>query len=189
VSTTTTTVIRSLHDLGGAAWFGGTLMGAVGLNGAASDAADKGERAKIAADGWARWAPVNAAAIGTHLIGGLGLLVLNRDRVKAQAGAGRNTVVKTALTGVALAVTAYSGALGAKIAAADGSHAEGATEPDAFTDPDVAAAQKRLRATQWLIPILTGAIVALGAEQGEQQKPEVQARGIALKKLRSLARR
>ncbi|MFF2206234.1 hypothetical protein [Streptomyces sp. NPDC058145] len=29
------TVIRSLHDLGLAAWFGGSLMGAVGLNGAA----------------------------------------------------------------------------------------------------------------------------------------------------------
>jgi hypothetical protein len=29
------TVARSLHDLGLAAWFGGSLMGAVGLNGAA----------------------------------------------------------------------------------------------------------------------------------------------------------
>ncbi|MDT5205049.1 MAG: hypothetical protein QOD34_1685, partial [Mycobacterium sp.] len=32
---TRNTVIRSLHDLGAAAWFGGSLMGAVGLNGAA----------------------------------------------------------------------------------------------------------------------------------------------------------
>src|SRR4051812_21266058 len=29
------TLVRSLHDLGLAAWFGGSLMGAVGLNGAA----------------------------------------------------------------------------------------------------------------------------------------------------------
>ena len=29
------TVSRSLHDLGAAAWFGGSLMGAVGVNGAA----------------------------------------------------------------------------------------------------------------------------------------------------------
>src|SRR5580693_7837599 len=28
------TIIRSMHDLGAAAWFGGTLMGAVGVNGA-----------------------------------------------------------------------------------------------------------------------------------------------------------
>jgi hypothetical protein len=31
------TVARSLHDLGLAAWFGGSLMGAVGLNGAAAE--------------------------------------------------------------------------------------------------------------------------------------------------------
>ena len=30
-------LVRSLHDLSAAAWFGGSLMGAVGLNGAASD--------------------------------------------------------------------------------------------------------------------------------------------------------
>ena len=33
---TDNTVSRSLHDLGLAAWFGGSLMGAVGLNGAAA---------------------------------------------------------------------------------------------------------------------------------------------------------
>jgi hypothetical protein len=185
----TSLAIRTLHDVGVAAWFGGTLMGAVGLNGAASDAADKGERAKIAADGWARWAPVNTAAIAAHLIGGAGLIVANRDRVKEQAGAGRNTVIKTVLTGVAIAATAYSGALGAKIAAADGSSAEGATEPSALTDSEVALAQKRLKTLQWIIPAVTGAILVLGAEQGEQQKPEEQARGFALKRLRSLAAR
>jgi len=30
------TLARSLHDLGLATWFGGSLMGAVGLNGAAA---------------------------------------------------------------------------------------------------------------------------------------------------------
>jgi hypothetical protein len=34
------TVIRSLHDLGAAAWFGGNLMGAVGVNGASKDVKD-----------------------------------------------------------------------------------------------------------------------------------------------------
>ena len=72
------TILRSMHDLGAAAWFGGSLMGAVGLNGAASDVADPTERARVAAAGWARWAPVNAAAVGAHLLGGLGLLVATR---------------------------------------------------------------------------------------------------------------
>ena len=48
------TVLRAMHDLGGAAWFGGSLMGAVGLNGAASDVADPSDRARVAAAGWAR---------------------------------------------------------------------------------------------------------------------------------------
>jgi len=34
---TDNTVARTLHDLGLAAWFGGSLMGAVGLNGAAAE--------------------------------------------------------------------------------------------------------------------------------------------------------
>ena len=32
------TLAHAMHDIGLAAWFGGSLMGAVGLNGAAGDA-------------------------------------------------------------------------------------------------------------------------------------------------------
>ena len=103
------TVVRSMHDVGLAAWFGGALMGAVGLNGAANDVDDPTDRAKVASAGWARWAPVNAAAIGAHLIGGVGLILGNRQRLAVQGGGRTNTVVKAALTGVALAGTAFSG--------------------------------------------------------------------------------
>ena len=65
------TVIRSLHDVGAALWLGGSLMGAVGLNGASRAVSNPDERAHIASVGWAKWAPVSAAAIGAHLIGGL----------------------------------------------------------------------------------------------------------------------
>jgi hypothetical protein len=37
---TDNTVARTLHDLGLAAWFGGSLMGATGLNGAAAAVED-----------------------------------------------------------------------------------------------------------------------------------------------------
>ena len=80
------TVVRSLHDLGAAAWFGGSLMGAVGVNGAAGAVRDPQDRARVASVGWAKWAPVNAAAIGAHLIGGGLLLYANRDRAKHQSG-------------------------------------------------------------------------------------------------------
>jgi len=165
------TVVRSLHDLGAAAWFGGSLMGAVGVNGAADAVRDPKDRARAAAMGWAKWSPVNALAIGAHLIGGSGVLYANRDRAKHQAGVTSNTVAKIALTGAALGATVYSGMLGAKAAQGDGHLVDGATEPSEATPNDVASAQRQLRYLQWALPVLTGAIVVLGAQQGEQQRP------------------
>ena len=167
---TRNTVIRSMHDLGAAVWLGGALMGAVGLNGAASDVPDSRQRGKIAADGWARWSPVNAGAIAAHLIGGLGLVLANRGRVRAQSGVTANTTVKTLVTAAAVATTAYSGLLGSQIARAGDVPADAATEPGAGTPDDVATAQNRLRIMQWITPVLAAVIVVLGAQQGEQQR-------------------
>jgi hypothetical protein len=164
------TVVRSLHDLGAAAWFGGSLMGAVGVNGAAAAVRDPQERAKIAAVGWAKWAPVNFVAMGAHAIGGAAILKANKGRAKHQDGVTANTVIKLVLTGAAVGATFYSGALGAKTAQGDGHSVDGATEPTAATPDDVAAAQRQLKYLQWLLPVLTGAIIVLGSQQGEQQR-------------------
>jgi hypothetical protein len=40
MSSNRNTVVRSMHDIGAAAWFGGSLMGAVALNGATTDIGD-----------------------------------------------------------------------------------------------------------------------------------------------------
>ncbi|MDX1888954.1 hypothetical protein [Mycolicibacterium sp. 050158] len=165
------TVVRSLHDLGAAGWFGGSLMGAVGVNGAADAVRDPQDRARVAAMGWAKWAPVNAIAVGAHLIGGGVVLYANRGRAKHQSGVTSNTVAKLVVTAAALGATVYSGILGAKTAKGDGHSVDGATDPSASTPDDVAAAQRQLRYLQWALPVLTGAIVVLGAQQGEQQRP------------------
>jgi hypothetical protein len=175
------TIIRSLHDLGLAAWFGGSLAGAVAVNGAAADVPDPALRLRVANAGWARWTPVNAAAIGAHLIGGAGLLRANRGRVATQGGVGASTVAKLALTGAALGVTAYSRALGKKLQNADGTPVEGGTDPAPSTPPDVAKAQQHLDTCQWLIPALTGGITVVTALQGEQQRPGQQLSGILAK--------
>ncbi|GLW89672.1 hypothetical protein [Actinokineospora globicatena] len=165
------TVIRSMHDVGLSAWFGGALMGAVGVNGAAADVDKPTERSSVASAGWGKWSPVSTAAIAAHLIGGTGLLIAQRKRVRDQPGAMANTIAKTAITGAALAATAYSGVLGTKIAAAGPVPVEGATEPSSDTTTEVATAQRQLRVLQWAIPLLTGVLVILGAQQGEQQRP------------------
>ncbi len=179
MSSNRNTIIRSLHDVGAAAWFGGSLMGAVALNGASKDVSNPLERAKIASSGWARWAPFSAAAIGAHLAGGASLLLAHRDRVSGQPGVGANTAVKTALTAAALATTAYSGVLGAKLAktAGDDTYTEGGTTPSGATPDNVAAIQQQLRILQWATPVLTGALIVLGAQQGEQQRPQQRIRG------------
>jgi hypothetical protein len=165
------TIIRSLHDVGAAAWFGGALMGAVGVNGAAAAVREPRDRARVASVGWAKWSPVNAAAIAAHLFGGASILYANRKRAKYQTGVRANTATKILATGAALGATAYSGALGAKVAQGDGHHAHGATDPSSQTPEDVATAQRQLRILQWVLPVLTGTIVILGAQQGEQQRP------------------
>ncbi len=165
------TVVRSMHDVGLAAWFGGALMGAIGLNGAANEVTDPSDRARVASAGWGRWAPVNAAAIGAHLIGGIGLILGNRTRLAVHTGARTNTIVKTALTGVALASTAFSGWKGAQVAKAGKVPAEGGTTPSELTPPDTAAAMQQLRIAQWVTPAVTAVLIVLGAQQGEQQRP------------------
>jgi hypothetical protein len=179
MSSNRNTIIRSLHDVGVAAWFGGSLMGAVALNGASKDVSNPLERSKIASSGWARWAPFSAIAIGAHLVGGAGLVLAHRDRIRNQAGVGANSIAKTVLTAAALGTTAYSGVLGAKLATAagDDTYTEGGTVPGDATPDDVATIQQQLRIVQWATPVLTGALIVLGAQQGEQQRPQERVRG------------
>jgi hypothetical protein len=165
------TVSRSLHDLGLATWFGGSLMGAVGLNGAAAEVEEPKQRLRVANAGWNRWIPVNLAGIAAHLAGGAVLLGANKGRVASQQGVAQATVAKTALTGAALAATAWSRALGAKLDQAGEVPVEGGTDPSIDTPEDVAKAQRQLKVLQWVIPALTGAVLVLNARMGEQQRP------------------
>ena len=168
---TDNTVSRSLHDLGLATWFGGSLMGAVGLNGAAAEVEEPKQRLRVANAGWNRWTPVNLAGIAAHVAGGLILLGANKGRVASQQSVGQATVVKTALTGAALAATAWSRALGAKLDEAGEVSVEGGTDPSSDTPEDVAKAQRQLKVLQWVIPALTGAVLVINARMGEQQRP------------------
>lgn len=164
------TISRSLHDLGLAGWFGGTLANAVSLNPAAAEAGDAGATGRVANTGWDRWTPVNAALIGAHLVGSVGQLVANSDRVRNEQGVAAMSVVKTAVTAAALGATAYSRVLGKKVSAQHDVPADSGTNPSFQTPPDVAKAQKQLKLMQWVIPALTGALVVVTAYAGEQQR-------------------
>jgi hypothetical protein len=171
------TLFHQMHDVGLAAWFGGTLANAVALNAAASSAGNAANVGAVTNEGWDRWTPINAAAIGTHLIGAAGLMKHDLGRTKAQQGVPTMAVAKTALTLVALGVTGYSRVLGRKVSQHKAVPAADATTPTASTPPDVASAQKQLKALQWVVPATTGALVAVGAYASEQYRPEEVAKG------------
>jgi hypothetical protein len=167
---TDNTVARTLHDLGLAAWFGGSLMGATGVNGAAAVVKDPTQRLRVANSGWARWTPLNLAGIAAHLAGGAVLTGANKGRLAGQQGVAATSTVKTALTVAALGVTGYARVLGKKLERAGDVPVEGGTTPNSATPEDVARAQRQLTALQWVIPVLTGAVLVVSARMGEQQR-------------------
>ncbi|MFI6208139.1 hypothetical protein ACIBAI_17340 [Streptomyces sp. NPDC051041] len=181
------TVLRSLHDVGLAAWFGGSLMGAVGLNGAArAEGGTEQSSRRFESAGWAMWTPVNAAAIAAHLVGSVGLLEANAARVAGQRGVGASSLAKGAVTAAALAVTAYSRVLGKKVQrTVPPARQEGADQREHGWDrqeqerdqEEARAARRQLTVLQWAVPALTGGLVVLNALHGEQQRPWQQIRG------------
>ena len=171
------TISHALHDLGLAAWFGGTLANAVALNPAAAEGGSSTDRGAVANAGWDRWTPVNAAAIGAHVVGSVGQTVGNKGRIAGQEGVAAMVIAKTALTVAALGATAYSRMLGRRVSEERRMPVESGTSPDTGTPPAVASAQRRLRVLQWTVPALTGALVAVSAYAGEQQRASEQKRG------------
>jgi hypothetical protein len=172
------TISRSMHDVGLAAWFGGTLANAVALNPAAAQGQSQSATGAVANTGWDRWTPVNAAAIGAHLIGSVGQLGGNTGRIAGQQGVASMVVLKTALTAAALGVTAYSRVLGKKVSSQTDVPVESGTDPAASTPQDVADAQRQLKMLQWAVPALTGALVVVSAFAGEQQRASEVKKGV-----------
>jgi hypothetical protein len=171
------TIARSMSEVGLAAWFGGSLMGAVGVNGAAAEVDPKEQRARVANAGWSRWTPVNLVAIGAHLVGSAMLTAGNKGRIAGQKNVPTTALAKTAVTAGALIATAYARALGQKMIKAGDVPVEGGTDPAAQTPDEVAGAQRKLSALQWAIPALTGSLLVMDALMGEQQRPSEVATG------------
>jgi hypothetical protein len=159
------TAVRATHLLTNAAWFGGSLMGAVALNPAAQEGDTGRERAQISDAGWTRWGPVQGAAIALHLLSGLAILADNRRRVLLHPPTTAAVVAKTALTGAALAATGAAYLNGARLGEA---HETGSSDPQ--TTRDAATLAQRMRWLQWATPAATAGLLVLDAYLGEQQR-------------------
>lgn len=157
--------MRATHLLTNAAWFGGSLMGAVALNPAARHGDDEREEAEILDEGWSRWGPVQGAAIGLHLVSGIAIVADNRHRVVLHRPTTAAVVLKTGLTAVAVAASAAAYRFGAEL---------GDAKEDADRDPAArrraGSLAARLRVLQWATPVTTAGLLVLDAYLGEQQR-------------------
>src|SRR3954469_11379664 len=160
--------IRAANELSLAVWFGGALMGATGLERGA--AAANGDKHRVESTAGSAWQPIQIAAIATQLASGAALTVANRKRVAGQRGVARTSAIRTGLTGAAIAMTVLAARTGGKVASE-------ADDDGDFADEDVERDERRLRLAQWMVPALTGAIVAMDAFMGEQQRPNQVLRG------------
>jgi hypothetical protein len=156
-------VARSAHDVGLAVWFGGELLGAIALNGASMEVDDPNQRARVADAGWMRMAPVVTGAVGLHLLGTAALVA--GGELASPFGRDPLARARAALTLAAMGTTAWSGLLGRRVVAAGDVPAASSVRPTSETPPDVAAAMRRLRVVQWVIPVLSGAIFLVHAAQ------------------------
>ncbi len=161
-----TTAATIAHDVGLAAWFGGAWMGAVGLNGATIEVDDHTQRTRVANAGWFRWAPIAGACLVAHVIGAhlLGRLLPVPRRATAAADPHRGDrlrTLRTVLTAAAVLSTAETGLSGQRVVRGGDVPVATAVTPIAATPPAVAAAQRRLRVAQWLVPGFTGALLVV----------------------------
>ena len=175
--TKTQYLARSLNDVGLATWFGGSLMGAAGLNEAAAGEASNDQAAAVASAGWGRWTPINAAAIASQLTGAALLTVGNKGRLAQQRGVATTSAVKLGLTAAALVATGYARILGKRVENGQDQPAKDGVTPAPGTAPEVSKAQRQLALLQWVIPALTGGMLICDAVLGEQQRPTEVASG------------
>jgi hypothetical protein len=168
---------RIVHDVSLSSWFGGELMGAVGLNGAAAQLSDPRQRSRAANAGWSRFSPLLLSSVAAHLASGVVLVREDKGRLTSQQGFARGSAIKTGLTGAALAGTVYQQVLGQRMARGGDQPVVGATQPGPGTAPEQASAQRQLNVLQFLIPALTGSAWIVHSANGELARPAQQAKG------------
>jgi hypothetical protein len=160
-----TAAITLCHDIALAAWFGGAWMGAVGLNGATIEVDDHTQRTRVANAGWFRWAPIAGASLVTEVACSYALGRLAPARAKRRHGSALLRQVRTVITVAAIVATADTGLSGQRVVRGGDVPVATAVIPIAATPPTVAAAQRRLRVLQWLVPAFTGLLLVLDVAQ------------------------
>ena len=158
-------VAQAVHDLGSALWFGGSVMGAAGVNKSGQQLTQGIDRIRVASSAWGRFAPAQWAGIGATLGAGLRLTQVGGRRLALQKGFGTVGGLKAGFAVAGAAATGFAAYSGSRIGTlAEEAEKRGApvqvkdaTLPTDATPPDIARWQQRQRVAQALVPVLAGA--------------------------------
>jgi hypothetical protein len=120
------------------------------------------------------------------LVAGAQLTRASKGHLALQDGWARAGGVKAGVAVAGAAATAYAAYSGQRIgqlteqAAASGRpvDVQDASTPNASTPPEIAVWQKRQRATQYLVPLLSGANIVLNAYLVQTYRPAAALRGV-----------
>jgi uncharacterized membrane protein len=157
---------RAAHDVGLAAWVGGTLFAKFALNPSVKLISSHTERGQVTNAAWNGYNPVNALGLGAAAVGWTAARFSETDSSLLTDTEKKLSVAKDVLMGVAVVTGIVNGIQGARLAkqAPEGAvPIESGTEPAAETPPQAAKIQRTLG---WLgnLNIVTG--VALVATNG-----------------------
>ena len=147
INDTLQNVTRGVHDVGLAAWLGGSMFGKFALNPAVAGISDKSERGKVANLAWNGYNVVNAVGLSTAALGylaarstelaGSNLTDVERNLYRVQDG----LMIFAVVTGVANGI---QGGRLAKQAPGGAVPIETGTKPAPETPPAAAKIQKSL---------------------------------------------
>ncbi|MFA9431760.1 hypothetical protein [Egicoccus sp. AB-alg2] len=165
---------RVVHDLSQAAWFGGALAETVVME-AAGRRPVAGTR-EVAERLAVPWEYGRLTVVPIFAAAGVALTVGNRARLVAQRGAGRTSLVRTGLIGLAAGLDLVRAGLAHRVRAATPGPADADVPTRDATD--LARLRSQLRWARWATVLATGAVVVTGARQGEQQRPRELLRGL-----------
>lgn len=177
---------QAVHDLGSAAWFGGSLMGIAGVNKSGNDLVHEVDKVRVASSAWQRFAPVQWAGVAAVLVAGSRLTAASTGRLAAQDGFARVGALKAGVGVAGALATAYAAYTGMKVGQlAERADREGrlevqdASTPTAGTPAELATWQKRQRVAQYLVPTLSGANVVLNSYLVQSYRPATALRQVA----------
>lgn len=168
---------RALHDIGLAAWLGGSLFGKFALNPAVGLVSDKSDRGKVLNGAWNGYNLVNSLGLGAVALGWAGARMTEARNGQLTDSEQTLARVKDALVATAVVTGLANGVQGGRLAkqAPEGAvPIEDGTTPASETPPQAAKIQRSL-GLLGNVNIATGvalaAVNALLAQQNYSRPP------------------